>query len=532
MHGRDKGLSWLEPVACAAVTLAYVIPLLLTRYFPGLDLPWHAAITEVMHRHDSDAVYRDFLGYFQVDQRFSSYLTLYVLVDLLAFVVRDVVIAMQVVIALYVAAFVFGARRLIRAFSGHGSLAVLAAPAAYSVTMQYGFLTYALTYPMTLYLWALLVELFDGKWSRWRYAAIALLSLLIAITHPFAAVIALLGAAAIIAAQYRRAPQPALGAIACLLTGLVPVVISVITVAGAGRAAQPRLLRHYSLWRKLWAQEFTAPLEALASAPFRLFGFLSPAACFLLVGCAAIAATLSRHLGGLPVTERLARRALAALAGALVLAYLITPFTFNWPRHWYAVQPRLLPLLWVVALALLRTNIHVRRSDVIGLPPLVITTMAWAMLMLTTWLPFAREASDFRAVIAHSADGVRTLTLVEQEPTRERRPAGHWRHFGAYVLVDHGGFVSYLPMSQPRVGNAGILVPVNRAPDSPPLPRSPPQGYPRSFSWELYGAGWDQFLIRDADPQHRWDYFRSHAAGVELVARRGRWRLYRRRHTP
>jgi len=525
----DKGLSWLEPVACAAVALAYVVPLLFTRYFPGLDLPWHAAITEVIHRHDAGAVHRDFLGFFAVEHSFSSYLTLYIAVDLLAFVFGDVVVAMQILIAGYVAAFVFGARRLIRAFDGHGSLAVLAAPAAFSVTMEYGFLAYALTYPMTLYLWALVQEVFAGKWSRWRFAGIALLSTLIAITHPFAAVIAIAGAGVIIAMQFRREPQAAIGAIACALAGIVPAVIAVLSVAGSGKAEQPHIMRNYSLWQKLWSQEFTSVPESLASAPFRLFGFLSPAACFLLVGGALVAAVLARQLGGLAKTPVHARFALWLLFGGLALAYLITPFTFQWPKRWYAVQPRLLPLLWVVGLTLLRTNKRVRRPDLVGLPTLAITSLAWALLVLTTWWPFASEASDFRAVAKQSASNVRTLALIEHEPTRERYPASPWRHFGAYILVDHGGFVSHLPMSRPFAGNAGALVPVKRAIDSPRLPKQPRQGFPRSFDWQAHARGWDQFLIRDLDPDAPWDYFRRNAKHVKLVARRGRWRLYRRR---
>jgi hypothetical protein len=124
---------------------------------------------------------------------------------------------------------------------------------------------------------------------------------------------------------------------------------------------------------------------------------------------------------------------------------------------------------------------------------------------------------------------VRTLALIEQPRTRPRTPASPWRHAAAYVIVDHGGFVSHLPMSRPYAGNAGAVVPVRRAIDSPPLPREPRQGYPRTFDWDTHAAGWDQFLIRDSNPDQPWDYFGKHAKDVELIARRGRWRLYRRR---
>lgn len=531
MHRGDKGPSWLEPVACAAVTVAYLIPLLLTRYFPGLDLPWHAAIVEVIHRHDASAVHRDFLGFYRVEQTFSSYLTLYVAVDLLAFVCRDVVVAMQVVIAAYVAGFVWGARRLIRAFGGHGLLAVLAAPAAYSVTMEYGFLAYALTYPLTFYLWALVQELFAGKWSRWRYAQIALLSTLIAITHPFAALIAVAGAAVLLVPQLYRERHAALGGAVCVLAGLVPVVITVIALASSTdpHGEQSALAARAGVWDKLTTHEFTPLLESLAAAPLRLLGFVPAPTSFLLVAGGLIAAVIARHLGGVPGRDRPTQLALWSLLALLVCAYLITPFTFQWPKRWFAVQPRLLPLLWVVGLVVLRTSARTPRANVIALPALVVAAAAWALLVVTAWLPFARETSDFRAVADRSAAEVRTLALIEHEPVRDRQPASPWRHFGAYLVVDHAGFVSHLPMSRARAGNAGVLVPVKRATDSPPLPKQPAQGYPRTFRWELHAEGWDQFLIRDRDPAEPWDYFGDHADQVVLVAKQGRWRLYRRK---
>ncbi|MEM9492880.1 MAG: hypothetical protein AAGC55_27270, partial [Myxococcota bacterium] len=140
-----------ELLMTLAVALCYAAPLALSRYFPGLDLPWHAAIVAILRADEGAGA---FLGYFAVDTRMSSYLTLYALVRGVAAVVGDVAVAMQVVIAGYVVAFTLSAYALLRAFAGRGVLAVLAAPAAYSLTLEFGFLTHALSYPMTFVLWA------------------------------------------------------------------------------------------------------------------------------------------------------------------------------------------------------------------------------------------------------------------------------------------------------------------------------------------------------------------------------------------
>ena len=133
---------------------------------------------------------------------------------------------------------------------------------------------------------------------------------------------------------------------------------------------------------------------------------------------------------------------------------------------------------------------------------------------------------DFSQVTSASASRVRTLSLVEMPPTKDREPASPFRHFASYLFVERGGFISNLPMT---TGYTGALTPVRLAQDAPPAPTAVPLGWSRSFVWQDDANGWDQFIIRDLDPEHPFDYFREHADEVELLARSGRWRLYTRR---
>jgi hypothetical protein len=536
---------WNEAVVVALVAFAYVIPLLFTRYFPGLDLPWQAAAIEVLHRHDASEVSRDFLGYVAVDAQITTYLTMYAAVDLLAFVVGDVAVAIQVLIALYVLAFVWSARRLLRAFGSDGVAAVLAAPAAYSMTMEYGFLTYSLCYPLTFWLWALARELFarprsdsgsraphpaGKRGTHWRLVVIGLLSALIAATHPFAAAVALAGAGLILATHVSR-PDARLVLLAGLVlaAGALPAVVALSIIGGA---APPPLWRAHpgaSLWDKLTTQRFVALSESLATAPVRLFGFMAAGWCFVLAAAGLVAAVVSRHFGARPEREAGVRgRAALWLVAFMVAAYLATPFTFEWPRLWYGVQPRLLPIVWVLALVLVRARGTMKRPALAVLPPVAVSGVALLILVATVFAPFAREAADFRRVIAHSAPRARTLGLIEQPRTRDREPASPWRHSTAYVLVEHGGgYASSLLIVAPAAGKAWL--PVRPADDAPPLPRATHPGFPRSFDWALYGREWDQFLIRDGDPSRPFDYFGAHSDDVRLLARSGRWRLYANR---
>ena len=522
----------MELAVVACVAAAYALPLLFMDYFPGLDLPWNAAIIEVQHRGDS----RDFLGYFVVERRFSSYLTLHLTVDALAHVV-GVVTAMQLVIFAYVIAFVMSARSLIRACGGNGILAVLAAPAAYSMVMEYGFLTYAICYPMTFWLWALIIGLFTDeapsrRRSGLRLVAIAVVSGLIAITHPFAALVAGLGAGFLVITHVDRASWGRAGlALVGLAIGALPMVIAVLTLSDDVATAQhSRLFETATLWEKVQMQSFVAVDEAVVAAPVRLFGFIPHGWRFILAGAGLSAAVVAGYFAGrADPGSGLRRRALAYLLVVMALAYFFTPYTFEWPRTWYAAQPRLLPVLWVLGLVLLRCRPRLRRPRIATAIPSVVAGAALAVLLSTSLYPFASEAADYHRVVSESRTGVSTLGLIEQPATVDREPASPWRHFAAYVLVQRGGYVSSLPFAAPVAGNAGIISPVRLAGDAPPLQRAPPLGRSRSFDWATHGPGWDQFLIRDRDVDHRFDYFGEHSGEVELVARAGRWRLYRRR---
>ena len=528
-----------ERALCWGVALAFIAPLLLTRYFPGLDLPWHGAICAVLHTGDAEVEPR-FLGQLTVDSQLSSYLTLYVSVDALARVVGDVALAMQVVIVLYVVAFVLSARSLVRAFGGDGGIAVLAAPAAFSVTLQFGFLSYALAFPMTLWSWALLVRLFalaPAPLTAFRLVGVLALSALIALTHPFAAAVALAGSILLVLLHAGRTTWGrAVLAVAALIAGAVPSVLAVALIGGGpadGGAVPMPPLPGQGLLAQLGALDFTPAQESLAAAPAWLFGFVPEGARFALVAAGLMAVVVARHQAGAAraeVPSSAVRRAPVYLAAVLLAIYLLTPYTLEWPRRWFGAQPRLLPLLWVVAVAALapRPTTTTRRAHWRVLAaPLAVSAIALVLLATTTLLPFATEAWDLRAIVTASAPRARTLALIEQPPTEDRAPAGPWRHAADYLMVEQGGVVSNLPFLGSSAGNAGVLVPVRRAASAPPMPAAPGPGQPRTFDWERHAAGWDQIVIRDLDPAEPWPYFAGHEDGVELISRAGRWRLFR-----
>jgi hypothetical protein len=164
------------------------------------------------------------------------------------------------------------------------------------------------------------------------------------------------------------------------------------------------------------------------------------------------------------------------------------------------------------------------------IPPLLVS-VAGAVGVFASFWSFSSECADFRVMVEASAPRVRTLGLIENNDSADRKAPGPWRHFTAYLMAEKGGYASNMPISYTGRASVGTLIPVRIKPrdQRPPLPRANPIIALRSFEWTKYGAGWDQFLIRDEDRSAPYDYFREHADQVELVARAGRWRLYRRK---
>jgi hypothetical protein len=518
-----------------AVTGLYALPLVFSRYFPGLDLPFHAAALGAIHLHDDAAVARELGGFVAVESGAASYRLLYWLADGAAYVTGDVVWALEVVLFAYVVAFAWAARRFACAFAVHPALAWLALPAAYSVVMAYGFLAYAITYPMSLAVWALVRELFlvpapSARRVRVTLAGVAGVTALASLAHPFAGAVTLLGAGVLLLAHVERGTLGRAAALAiALAAGVLPAVLAVRDVGDAA-AGLPALVREASLWDRFWAPPRVPLAEALGEAPARLLGVAAAPLRTPLFFALVIAGAVVVWAAGRQAREAGPWRrghAVSLLFLALFLLYLVLPYEMEAP-YFVAIQPRLVPLVWVVGLVALRARPDARRPRLaLAAPALAVAAAAVAVALSLG--RFAAECVDFDRVAAAARPRARTLALIEQPPTRDNQPASPWRHFGAYLVADRGGYVSHLPLGEGAagMGRMGAWLPVRRAPGAPRLP-APPPGEPRTFSWDDHAAAWDQILIRDADPTRPFDYFAGHADDVELLARAGRWRLYSR----
>jgi hypothetical protein len=515
-----------ELILVAAVSLAFALPLALSPYVPGGDAPWHAAVVAILATGDPDR----FLGMFETQAGLGTYVAVYRLLALLARVVGAAA-AVQILSVLVVIGFVWAARSLARSFGADGAVAILAAPAAYSTTLEFGFLVYLPSMPLTLWLWALIRTTMRHGATRRRVAAMAGAWIGICLCHAFAAAVAGLGAALLWLCEQsreRRGRAALIGVV--MVTGALPAVFALAGVS-IGTRQFPGLDRA-PLWDRLMTQVFVPPLESIARAPSHVVGYVGDAwrvglvAALLAVAIGwRIVSRSSVASSAEPETESSAsRRAGVYLVALLAVLYLITPFTFEWPRNWYGAQPRIVPLLWVAALVALGPSCSRWGRGA----ALAVAAAALVCLTVQALLPHAAEARDLAAVIERSPSAPRTLGLIEQRPAVDRDPPDPFRNAVAWMMAERGGFASHLPMLQRSVVESRELIPVHLAEGAAPVPPAPPLGFARAFRWERHAAGWDQFLIRDLDPARPRDYFTGHAAEVETVVRAGRWRLVRR----
>src|SRR5262249_10373545 len=134
---RSRALFWL-------VTLGGAVPLLAVRYMPFTDMPEHVAAIATIARGTGDGTYTIAFGS-------SQYLLYHALGAAIAVVVRDAVLANQILLAAVAVAWPLAFRSLLRALGRDERLALFAPMVFYSRPLLIGFLPYVASVPIALF---------------------------------------------------------------------------------------------------------------------------------------------------------------------------------------------------------------------------------------------------------------------------------------------------------------------------------------------------------------------------------------------
>lgn len=173
----DEITFWIGYGLLLPVSLA---PLFVTRLMPGLDLGFHLAIVDMLHKVGTPESPHGaiFEGRFGVKPYALYYFLVYAFSKL-----WSINVAHKIVLGLYVAALPATTGALLKGLGRSPLPALLAFPLAYNMNLHYGFLSFCISLPVVLGYLALVTRLRETNPPRWTYAALTVLAMVLFLGH-------------------------------------------------------------------------------------------------------------------------------------------------------------------------------------------------------------------------------------------------------------------------------------------------------------------------------------------------------------
>ncbi len=199
--------AWCFGVGYAVLLPFFVAPLLATRLLPGLDLPFHIAAADMLSKVGDPA--SPYAPYYEGSIGLAPYAAHFLGLAMLG-KVMSLLAAHKLIIAMYVAGLPLATASLLGACRRSRVPALLAFPLAYNLTLHYGFISFALSLPVALWLLAAMAKLAlaDGRRAlvkRWfLVAAVAFLLFLCHLQNFLYGICAALAFAVLVPQSWRR----------------------------------------------------------------------------------------------------------------------------------------------------------------------------------------------------------------------------------------------------------------------------------------------------------------------------------------
>lgn len=505
-----SALSLAVLIACAYV-VAY--PLLVVRYPPITDLPFHGAYTSVF-RHYFDPSFH-FREQFAFQLLKVPYWTQFVLGALLG-LVMPIVTATKVAAALMLGLLPAGLAVLFRGMRKSPLLAVLALPLVWNTLTHWGFISFmaaAGLFAMTVGVTLLVLE----RPSRARQIALALVLLAVYATHIFRfpfAIAAVIGTTLVMWPASRRIKPVLLPLLPALLMFGLWLLMRDKPVTAAGVGPVHLHLDRLSMAEGFLFNGFVGPEELKG---VRLQYWIVPAVALVAVlgllverrwrGCRArdVWWAIGSHL--------------AVLCCALVSLgmYLTLPMEIG---TWWYVFPREIVIAVFLAMGLLP---DLPRPSWARLPLLV--ALGWgsigqAFFVAKSYASFDAATEDFDRIIQQIPKAPK-LGYMVFDHAGSNRTTTPFLHLPAWVQAMRGGWLSFH-----FVGWGDN--PLRYREGSPAVPPPTPLRFewtPERFEVETRGRFFDWFLVRSPNsPESR---FRADPS-IKLVDHQGRWWLLHR----
>jgi hypothetical protein len=510
-------------------------PLFVTRLLPGLDLPFHLGIADMLSKSGANSPYAP---YYDGGLRMAPYAAHYIALVALG-KLMNLLAAHKMVVAIYVASMPLAASSLLAACGRSRVPALLAFPLAYNLTLHYGFVSFALSLPVLMLLLAQMARYVQAESRQvvrtWFFAAaLAFLLFLCHLQNFLFGVGAALSFAVFTRIPWRRrllgaaALVPALGALAYWqLTA---------TTNGPSRTIRQvwdiiKQQRSVDLAGRTFIQDVGRRLAGIHNHAMRAFTdmvevkfcgwLLIVMATYLLL---ALAAWKLVDKSAQPSTAAKTRSfwlpSLVAVLGALA-AFLLLPH--HLPQlELMTFYPRFAVLVLLMALLLIPGRLRHLRAPwrwLLPVPALVLCAL-YGRQLVAHYRLYAAETADFLEVMDKTPPGARVLSLVFNRTSRVMRIES------AYVGMS--GFYPALrphPNSMVNVWYCGMRhMPCQPKPTTGDFPKP---WEPQRFNAEKNLPVFEYYFVRDLPPGL--DLFKGESGKVEIFAHKGSWIVFRRR---
>jgi hypothetical protein len=509
LRGRPEVLD--AGVLIALVVLA-MLPLFVGRYLPFFDYPAHLGVAAALRQRADPAT--DIARLWQLDLRLVPNAFHYAFTWAVSYVISTENASRLFVALFCVAALPAAAVLALRELGRDYRLAILCVPICWNQCLWYGFIGFCAALPMSLITLVLLDRELRSPSLR-RSVGLAALVALLAFTHFFVLAVTLALALPVLLNRLREAGvQRVARAGLPLLSG--PLAMAQWFWGGLQGGRQPRegAVGH------LWA----------ARPPFREYARLlhhwfidgytnrvdDALAILVVLALGALLAWSPARRDGL-TADAAARRLPLLLAGCLAVGYLALPFEIRAPFSWWAMNVRLLPLLFVwLVLAVAPGQLEAWARALLR-----IVAAASAAFFLYVTDDVARvfngpsEAGGLAQVLSVLPKGARVLGLYTDYGQRPHY--AHYPHaYAAMYGVVQGG------------GLAAPFIPIPQSWTNPrQVPAFPLAGDARFFRFQRHAGPYTHFLVRTCQGKDCLADPLADAADVQLLAEAARWRLYR-----